>query len=184
MPSANRGRREIEELIGFFVNTLALRLDLSCAPSVAELLERTRRTALGAQEHQDLSFEQVVEIMQPPRRLDHTPLFQVMLAWENNAVGSLDLPGLSVEAAGEEIDQVKFDLELSLGEQGEVIAGTLGYATALFDQGTIERQRDYLLALLRAMVCSASIWMGSVLPHVSMLPSAIGCLIYFAPGLG
>ncbi|MDI3567646.1 amino acid adenylation domain-containing protein, partial [Bradyrhizobium sp. Arg816] len=91
----------------------------------------------------------------PPRALDHTPLFQVMLAWENNAAGSLDLPGLSVEAAGEEIDQVKFDLELSLGEHGEEIAGTLGYATALFDQATIERQRGYLLALLRAMAADA-----------------------------
>ncbi|MET4484404.1 amino acid adenylation domain-containing protein, partial [Bradyrhizobium sp. F1.13.3] len=155
VPSANRGHREIEELIGFFVNTLALRLDLSGAPSVSELLERTRRTALAAQEHQDLPFEQVVEIVQPPRALDHTPLFQVMLAWENNAVGSLDLPGLSVEAAGEGIDQVKFDLELSLGEHGEEIAGTLGYATALFDQATIERQRGYLLALLRAMAADA-----------------------------
>ncbi|MER9877502.1 condensation domain-containing protein, partial [Mesorhizobium sp. M0195] len=114
VPSANRGRGEIEELIGFFVNTLALRLDLSGEPSVSELLERTRRTALAAQEHQDLPFEQVVEIVQPPRHLDHTPLFQVMLAWQNNAVGSLDLPGLSVEAAGEGYDQVKFDLELSL----------------------------------------------------------------------
>ncbi|MFP4897403.1 condensation domain-containing protein, partial [Paraburkholderia sp. EG304] len=70
VPSANRGRREIEELIGFFVNTLALRVDLSGGPDVATLLERTRRTALGAQEHQDLPFEQVVEIVQPPRALD------------------------------------------------------------------------------------------------------------------
>ncbi|MER8741391.1 condensation domain-containing protein, partial [Mesorhizobium sp. M1005] len=73
VPSANRGRGEIEELIGFFVNTLALRLDLSGAPSVSELLERTRRTTLAAQEHQDLPFEQVVEIVKPPRALDHTP---------------------------------------------------------------------------------------------------------------
>ncbi|SFI12859.1 non-ribosomal peptide synthetase, partial [Bradyrhizobium sp. Gha] len=151
VPSANRGQREIEELIGFFVNTLALRLDLSGKPSVSELLERTRRTVLAAQEHQDLPFEQVVEIVQPPRALDHTPLFQVMLAWENDALGSLDLPGLRVEAAGDELDQVEFDLELSLGEHREEIAGTLGYATALFDRATIERQRGYLLALLRAM---------------------------------
>ncbi|UWU82886.1 amino acid adenylation domain-containing protein [Bradyrhizobium yuanmingense] len=155
VPSANRGHREIEELIGFFVNTLALRLDLSGKPSVSELLERTRRTVLAAQEHQDLPFEQVVEIVQPPRALDHTPLFQVMLAWENNALGALDLPGLSVEAAGDEIDQVEFDLELSLGEHGAEIAGTLAYATALFDQATIERQRGYLLALLRAMAADA-----------------------------
>ncbi|RTE87919.1 amino acid adenylation domain-containing protein, partial [Bradyrhizobium sp. LVM 105] len=155
VPSANRGHREIEELIGFFVNTLALRLDLSGEPSVSEFLERTRRTVLAAQEHQDLPFEQVVEIVQPPRALDHTPLFQVMLAWENNALGALELPGLSVEAAGDEIDQAKFDLELSLGEHGAEIAGTLAYATALFDQATIERQRGYLLALLRAMAADA-----------------------------
>ncbi|MFA1674600.1 AMP-binding protein, partial [Rhizobium mongolense] len=164
---ANRGRREIEELIGFFVNTLAVRIDLSGEPSVPELLERTRRTALAAQDHQDLPFEQVVEIVQPPRALDHTPLFQVGLAWQNNTVGSLDLPGLRVEAAGEGLDQVKFDLELNLGEQGEVIAGTLGYATALFDRATIERQCGYLLALLRAMVADA----GQPVGQIDILPA-------------
>ncbi|EHK54745.1 condensation domain-containing protein, partial [Allomesorhizobium alhagi] len=168
VPSANRGRREIEELIGFFVNTLALRLDLSGEPSVSELLERTRRTALAAQEHQDLPFEQLVEIVKPPRALDHTPLFQVMLAWQNNTVGSLDLPGLRVEAAEEGFDQVKFDLELNLGEHGDQIAGTFGYATALFDQATIERQRGYLLALLRAMVADA----GQPVSRIELLPSA------------
>ncbi|MFQ3459756.1 amino acid adenylation domain-containing protein, partial [Bradyrhizobium sp. UFLA01-814] len=167
VPSANRGRREIEELIGFFVNTLVLRLDLSGEPSVSELLARTRRTVLGAQEHQDLPFEQVVEIVQPPRALDHTPLFQVMLAWQNNAAGTFGLPGLMVEAAADGFDQVKFDLELSLGEQGEVIAGTLGYATALFDRATIERQRGYLLALLRAMVADAQQAVG----RIELLPA-------------
>ncbi|WP_245506022.1 non-ribosomal peptide synthetase, partial [Rhizobium leguminosarum] len=155
VPTANRRHREIEDLIGFFVNTLAVRIDLSGEPNVSELLERARRAALTAQDHQDLPFEQVVEIVQPPRALDHTPLFQVGLAWQNNTVGSLDLPGLRVEAAGEGLDQVNFDLELNLGEQGEVIAGTLGYATALFDRATIERQCGYLLALLRAMVADA-----------------------------
>jgi len=162
VPSANRGRREIEDLIGFFVNTLAVRMDLSGKPSVSVLLERVRRTALAAQEHQDLPFEQVVEIVKPPRALDHTPLFQVGLAWQNDARETFDLPGLSVEAAGEGLDQVKFDLELNLGEQGEVIAGTLGYATALFDQATIERQRGYLLALLRAMVADAEQPVGRI----------------------
>ncbi|MCZ4093240.1 amino acid adenylation domain-containing protein [Ensifer psoraleae] len=162
VPSANRGRREVEELIGFFVNTLAVRIDLSGEPSVAELLARTRRTALAAQEHQDLPFEQVVEIVQPPRALDHTPLFQVGLAWQNEAAETFDLPGLSVKAAGHGLDQVKFDLELNLRDQGEVIAGTLGYATALFDRATIERQRGYLLALLRAMVADAAQPVGRI----------------------
>ncbi|MGF6813133.1 amino acid adenylation domain-containing protein [Paraburkholderia sp. Clong3] len=168
VPSANRGRREVEELIGFFVNTLALRLDLSGAPSVAELLERTRRTALAAQEHQDLPFEQVVEIVKPPRALDHTPLFQAMLAWQNEAVETLDLPGLSVEATGNGFAQVRFDLELSLGECGEEIAGSLHYATALFDQATIGRQRGYLLALLRAMVADA----GQPVGRIELLSAA------------
>nr|WP_234939741.1 non-ribosomal peptide synthetase [Sinorhizobium kostiense] len=167
VPTANRGRREVEELIGFFVNTLAVRIDLSGEPSVSDLLERTRRTALAAQEHQDLPFEQVVEIVQPPRALDHTPLFQVGLAWQNDAAETFDLPGLSVKAAGHRVDQVKFDLELNLGDQGEVIAGILGYATALFDRATIERQRGYLLALLRAMVADA----GQPVGRIDILPA-------------
>src|SRR5439155_6320829 len=99
-PTANRTRREIEGLIGFFVNTLALRVDVGGEPAVGELLERARATALGAQDHQELPFEQVVEIVQPPRRLDHTPMFQVMFAWQNNEAPPIDLPGLSVAPAG------------------------------------------------------------------------------------
>ncbi len=125
--------------------------DRASFPSVFRLGGQALSASQGT--HQDLPFEQVVEIVQPPRRLDHTPVFQVMLAWQNNAAPAFDLPGLRVEAAGNGYDQVKFDLELNLSEHGEAIAGTLGYATALFDQATIERQRGYLLALLRAMGC-------------------------------
>src|SRR5262249_11157337 len=92
VPSANRNRREVEGLIGFFVNTLALRVDLSGAPSAVELLGRVREVTLGAQDHQDLPFEQVVEILQPPRQLDRTPVFQVLFAWQNNEGGALELP--------------------------------------------------------------------------------------------
>ncbi|TGX48080.1 non-ribosomal peptide synthetase, partial [Sphingomonas gei] len=151
-PSANRGRREVEDLIGFFVNTLALRIDLSGEPSISELLGRVRAVTLAAQDNQDLPFEQVVEIVQPPRRLDHSPVFQVMFAWHNNEEQHIALPGLKVEPAGVAFDRVKFDLDLNLGEWNGIIAGSLGYATALFDAATIERHRDYLLAVLRAMV--------------------------------
>ncbi|MBM7127892.1 condensation domain-containing protein, partial [Dyella mobilis] len=144
---------EIEPLIGFFVNTLALRMDLSQAPSVAELLASVRQTALSAQDHQDLPFEQVVEIAQPPRCLDHTPLFQVMFAWQNNDTGELALPGVRVEPVSLISDIAKFDLELALGETEDgAIEGVLNYATALFDAATIERHRGYLLAMLQAMV--------------------------------
>ncbi|WP_338861828.1 non-ribosomal peptide synthase/polyketide synthase (plasmid) [Mycetohabitans rhizoxinica] len=151
-PSANRNHPQIEPLIGFFVNTLALRMDLSGEPDTAELLARVRRTTLDAQAHQDLPFEQVVEIVQPPRRLNHTPLFQVMLAWQNNAPGEWRLPGLTATPAELEYDAVKFDLELNLSEAGEEVVGSLGYATALFDHATIERHVGYLQTMLRAMV--------------------------------
>jgi amino acid adenylation domain-containing protein len=155
-PTANRGRQELESLIGFFVNTLALRIDLSDEPSVAELLARVRTHALAAQDHQDLPFEQVLEIVQPPRRLDHTPLFQVMFAWQNNEQTKLKLAGLQVTPVDMPYDSTKFDLELSLGEHGDRIVGEMSYAVALFDRITIERQRDYLIRVLRAMVADAS----------------------------
>ncbi|PPB80359.1 amino acid adenylation domain-containing protein, partial [Mycetohabitans endofungorum] len=151
-PSANRGHAAIEPLIGFFVNTLALRMDLSGEPDTAQLLARVRRTTLDAQAHQDLPFEQVVEIVQPPRQLNHTPLFQVMLAWQNHEPGEWRLPGLTATPAELEYDVVKFDLELNLCEVGDEIIGSLAYATALFDRSTIERHVGYLQTMLRAMV--------------------------------
>ncbi|MGH8162034.1 MAG: amino acid adenylation domain-containing protein, partial [Gammaproteobacteria bacterium] len=154
-PTANRSRAEIEPLIGCFINTLALRVDLSHAPTASELLERVRRRALAAQENQDLPFEQVVEILQPPRRLDHTPLFQVMFAWQADEAAAFDLPGVCVDSVDMAGDSVKFDLELALGDMDDEIVGTLGYATALFDRATIERHVGYLQTVLRAMVAEA-----------------------------
>src|ERR1035438_6711851 len=95
-PAANRGRAEIEKLIGFFVNTRALRLDLSGSPTVSQLLDQAKTQALAAQQHQDIPFEQVVELANPVRSLSHSPLFQVMFSWQNNEQGSLDLPGLQL----------------------------------------------------------------------------------------
>ena len=154
VPAANRGRPETEGLIGFFINTLALPVKLRNEPSVAELLGQVRATALAAQDHQDLPFEQVVEIVQPPRRLNHTPLFQVMLLWQNNEALP-ELPSVAVEPAGIADEAVKFDLEMGLYEQGDTIVGRLKYATALFDEATIQRQRGYLLTMLKAMAANS-----------------------------
>ncbi|CAQ85107.1 MULTISPECIES: non-ribosomal peptide synthase/polyketide synthase [Photorhabdus] len=161
-PSAGRGRQEVESLIGFFVNTLALRIDLSGAPNVIELLARVRQTALAAQEHQDLPFEQVVEIVQPPRRLAHTPLFQVMFAWQNNESTDWKLPGMAVSPAEQFLDIAKFDLELNLSERDGKIVGYLSYATALFDQQTIERHLGYLHTVLQAMVTNPQQRVGKI----------------------
>ena len=150
-PTANRGRPETEGLIGLFINTLALPVSLAGAPTVRELLARVRASTLGAQEHQDLPFEQVVEVVQPPRRLDHTPLFQVMFSWQKHEQHLLELPGLEVLPAGTGAEPVKFDLELNLNEIGDAIRGNLSYATALFDEATIVRQLGYLRTMLEAM---------------------------------
>jgi non-ribosomal peptide synthetase component F len=150
-PVANRRRAETEGLIGFFVNTLALRIQLGESPSMSELLSRVRRVALAAQDHQDLPFEQVVEIVQPPRRLNHTPIFQVLFNWRNNEVSLPDFTGVQVSLPLTAYEVLKFDLELSLSELNEQMVGKLSYATALFDETTIERHVGYLQALLRAM---------------------------------
>ncbi|HEX8362676.1 MAG TPA: amino acid adenylation domain-containing protein, partial [Longimicrobium sp.] len=152
-PTANRGRPETEGLIGFFVNTLALRLDLAGEPTVAELLARVKERALSAQAHQDIPFEQVVELVRPARTRAHSPLFQVLFAWQNAPMGSLELPGLTLEA-GEATSRTtaKFDLSLILQEEDGGIVGGMEYATALFDAATIERYLGYLRRVLQAMV--------------------------------
>ena len=151
-PTANRGHHEIQSLIGFFVNTLALRIDVDAEPSGIDLLSRVRQTVLSAQEHQDLPFEQVVEIVQPPRRMDHTPLFQVMFAWQNNEIGEWRLPGVEVQPAEMDYVTANFDLDLTLAEQEDEIVGALNYATALFDRQTMERHIGYLQTMLEALV--------------------------------
>ncbi|HEV3048834.1 MAG TPA: amino acid adenylation domain-containing protein, partial [Longimicrobium sp.] len=151
-PTAGRGRREVEGLIGCFVNTLALRLELSGAPTVAELLARVKERALAAQHHQDIPFEQVVELVDPVRSVSHHPLFQVVIAWQNLAGGdgnTLRLPGLDAAAAVESSHvDAKTDLWLGLWEADGRIVGSVKYATALFDRATVERHLAYLRRVL------------------------------------
>jgi amino acid adenylation domain-containing protein len=150
-PSANRGPLETEGLIGFFVNMLAMRIDLSDAPSVTELLSRVRRTTLAAQAHQDLPFEQVVEVVRPVRNMAHSPIFQVALAWQNTEPDPLVMPDLVVEPLAERRDSAKFDLLLDLTEQDGMVVGALEYASAVFDSDTAARFARYLETALRAI---------------------------------
>jgi amino acid adenylation domain-containing protein len=150
-PVANRMRLEIELLIGFFVNTQALRIDLSGPPSVVELLRRVKTRTLEAQQNQDIPFEQVVEMVQPPRNLKHAPIFQAMFAWQNAPEGRLDLPGLTITSMGTPQVRAIFDLSLSLQEAGERIVGMSDYATALFDRATVQRYLGYWRILLEGI---------------------------------
>ncbi|MFK3651162.1 amino acid adenylation domain-containing protein [Lysobacter enzymogenes] len=149
---ANRRRAELEPLIGLFLNTVALRLDLAGDPSVAELLRRTRAVTLDAYAHQDLPFEQVVEALQPQRSLSHSPIFQTMLAFNNTAGdGSLQLPGLTLSAIDSPRSTAHFDLELAINDTGAALEASFAYATDLFDRATMQRYAEHLLSLLAAM---------------------------------
>ena len=152
-PVANRQRTEVEGLIGFFVNTLALRVELDSNPTVRELLEQVKASTLDAYGHQDIPFEQVVEVIKPERSLGHSPVFQVMLALDNTpGTGELTLPGLSLSGLETPHVTTQFDLSLSLTDSGEGIVGNLEYASELFDKATIERFTGYYQALLAGMV--------------------------------
>ena len=154
-PTANRGRAEIENLIGFFVNTLALRIEVGGRQTVWELLEEVKKQALEAQRHQDIPFEQVVELVQPERSLSRSPIFQVMFAWQNREEGKLEFPGVqlgSVSWSGHRV--AKFDITMSLQETGEKVVGGLEYATSLFEKATIQKYLGYWLKLLEGMVAN------------------------------
>ncbi|CAJ7199040.1 non-ribosomal peptide synthetase [Burkholderia pseudomallei] len=163
-PVAGRNRTEVEALIGFFVNTLALRLDLSSEPTVGELLKRTKAQVLSAQAHQDLPFDQVVERVKPPRSTAHPPLFQVMFDWHNTPARALTMPGLTVSVARTETTTSQYDLVLSMQERNGDIVGHLNYATALFDEQTARRYARYWRRLLEGMTA------GSANVSVARLP--------------
>ncbi|HEX9935824.1 MAG TPA: amino acid adenylation domain-containing protein, partial [Longimicrobium sp.] len=167
-PIAGRTQVGTEGLIGFFVNTLALRIDLSGDPSFQELVRRVRETALGAYAHQELPFERLVEEVAPERGLSHTPLFQVMFQLQNVGFGEgPGVAGLRLEPFGGEIRTVRFDLELDVREVGEELFGSLRFRTDLFDAATIARFAAQFRAVLAAAVASPE----ERLSRLEILPS-------------
>ncbi|MEV7994867.1 amino acid adenylation domain-containing protein [Streptomyces sp. NPDC086077] len=150
-PVANRRGPGAAGLIGFLVNSLPLRVDLSGAPTAAEALARTRAAVREALAHQDLPFERIVELANPPRSAAHTPLFQTMLAWVPDRRNLLDLPGVETRPLPIADAPAKFDLALSVTESEGRLLGHLDYATALFDDATARRWAEYLRRLLTDM---------------------------------
>jgi pristinamycin I synthase 3 and 4 len=172
VPVAGRGRGELEPIVGCFVNTLAVRLELASEGTLAELLAHTQERALAAQQHQELPFEQVVELVKPARSLSHSPLFQVMFAWQNTPGTGLALDGLAVEAlrAGDE-RSTKLDLTLALHEHEGQVRGGLEYATALFERRTVERIAACFEVLLSSMGGEESVAARPAL-RLPLLPAA------------
>ncbi len=151
-PIANRTRMETEGLIGFFVNTLVLRTDLSGNPRFTELLKQVREVALGAQTHQELPFERLVEELQPVRELSHSPLFQVMFALQNAFMQALELPGLRINQLETSNKSAVFNLTLSVVEVENSLSAFLEYDTDLFAESTIGRMAAHIQVLLEGIV--------------------------------
>src|SRR5579883_824152 len=176
-PIANRNRSEIEGLIGFFVNSLVLRTNLSGNPTFRELLRRVRAVTLGAYGHQDLPFERLVEELQPERNLGYHPLFQVVFAFQNAPMPALTLPGLIPSFINIDFKKTRFDLELYLWRASEDfrslwgtnwnssdgIRGVIVYNTDLFDKTTITRMIEHFQTLLSGIVENPN-------EHISQLP--------------
>nr|WP_233466978.1 non-ribosomal peptide synthetase [Dolichospermum flos-aquae] len=151
-PIANRNRQEIEPLIGFFVNTLALRFDLSPEPSFEALLAQVRKVTQNAYEHQDLPFEMLVEELQLERNLDRNPLTQVVFALQNAPTAPWDFPGVRVQDMPSGLDSVRVDLEVYLWDVPEGLGGFCSYNRDLFDGTTIARMMQNFVTLLGAIV--------------------------------
>jgi amino acid adenylation domain-containing protein len=160
-PVANRARADTEGLIGLFLNTLVLRTDLSGDPTFRELLARTREVALGAFEHQEMPFEQLVVELRPERDLTRNPLFQVLF----NVLYETDAPrlgGVDAQLIDPNVVTSMFDLSLILSSAG----GFFEYNTDLFDAATIERMRHRFFVLLESIAAApdACIWDLGIVP--------------------
>jgi glycosyltransferase involved in cell wall biosynthesis len=153
-PIANRNHAEIEGLIGFFVNSLVMRTDLSDDPSFRKLLKRVREVTLGAYSHQDLPFEKIVEELQPERDPSRNPIFQVWFVLQNpsSAKQTAELPGLSLHTLDVENKASLFDLMLNLTQTPFGLGGCLEYNTDLFDRSTISRMEKHFHTLLTEVV--------------------------------
>lgn len=149
---AQRSRTELESLIGFFVNTVVLRTDLSGNPSFRELLARVRDVTIPAQAHQDLPFERLVDELQPQRDLSRTPIYQVAFTFQNAPETKLTAPGLVLTRLQLPSETAKFDLTLIVTDSEPAMTGELEYSTDLFESDTIVRLAGHLQTLLAQAV--------------------------------
>ena len=152
-PSANRSRAELNQLIGFFVNNLVLRTDLSGNPSFATLLGRIREVTLRSYEHQDVPFDVLVHALNPERSLDHSPMFQIMFILQNYPLDELDLAGIVTTPLELEVDTARFDLTVEVYPRRGELWAFFDYNSDLYDAETIGRIQQHYVTILSA-VCA------------------------------
>jgi amino acid adenylation domain-containing protein len=149
-PTAGRRDVEMENLIGFFVNTVVLRTDVSGDPTFRELVERVREVTLSAYGHQEVPFEKLIADLHVPRSLSHAPLFQVMFILQNAPKQRLELPGLTLDEIEFDPGTAKFDLTVDMAEVDEGLSCAFEYSTDLFEASTITRMLGHFRSLLEA----------------------------------
>src|SRR5215212_5507323 len=151
-PVAGRNRKELEGLVGFFANTLALRTRLNSASTFIELLKRVQQVTVDGYTHEELPFERLVDELQPERDLSRNPLFQVMFTMQNaTAAPAAAMSGLTLGEQKFDYRSARFDLELNVWEEEESLAGNLFYSTELFEADTIRRFLGNFEVLLDAI---------------------------------
>ena len=161
-PVAGRTHKELEGLVGLFINTLVLRTALNLDAGFTNLLGEGKAMLLDAYAHQDLPFEKLVDVLRPERSLAHAPLFQIMFSMQNNDTATLELPGLEIAALGGGKAVTKFDLELSAAETASGITLSWNYADSLFDGATIARMADSFAVLLAAIADAPAAPVGAL----------------------
>ncbi|NOX88829.1 MAG: amino acid adenylation domain-containing protein, partial [Calditrichaeota bacterium] len=152
---AHRERPELQNLIGFFINTLVMRGNLSGNPTFSEFLRQIKKTAIDTYENQDLPFEYLVDELQIERNPAYSPLFQVLFVMQNTPRGKLERPNITISLLETQIGSVKFDLTLTLEENGNTISGLMGYNTDLFYAETVERMIAHFKQILGFIVHNA-----------------------------
>jgi amino acid adenylation domain-containing protein/non-ribosomal peptide synthase protein (TIGR01720 family) len=151
-PIAGRTHQEVEPLIGFFINSLALRTNLAGDPSFKDLLRRVREVCLGAYAHQEVPFEKLVEELQPERDASHAPFYEVTFGLQNAPMGTLEMPELELRPLNVENQTVRYDLSLWVGEGLEDLSVSWSYKSDLFDEQTIDRMQAHYRTLLESIV--------------------------------
>jgi non-ribosomal peptide synthetase component F len=153
-PVAGRTHNEFAGMIGFFVNTLALRARINAEMSFRELLKQVRQVSLDSYVHQDMPFDKIVEELAPERMASHTPLFQVMFAFQNLSQTSVPIKDLIVTSFAAETQTSKFDLTVAMVNSGPTINGSFSYNTDLFEASTIAKMISHFQRLLLSIVSS------------------------------
>ncbi len=161
-PVANRSRVELEPLIGFFVNTLPLRIGIAPQRSFRQVVESVKQMALDAFAHGEIPFQHLVAELQPDRTLAHAPFFQVMFALQNAAPAGLDLPGIKASEALYEPEWVKLDVSVNIEQIEPVLRGSVDYNRDLFDADRMQRLTDHLAAVLEAGLRSPDAQIGGM----------------------